>query len=357
MNYQYPLMNIQSETESQRRSTLFHHDHALNARLGQVIHIDRLTVNKNEYDRFILQNEQPPQPPSGSQQALAQSMANLFTSMFGVPVSSAVNPNAETTGTEAPSATSTSAESPTEAVDTKDDKDEKEEKRDKDDEDEDDDTVSDVELEEDVVTNTTSGADTTVGATLPPMINGFTMSYSLTNPSGDTIRLSTSGSGLPPGMSSNGVSGMFPSIFSGLSGNLHNNIARMMMELINGGSLDTDTRVPLTENSFEVMKKGLYKDIKADFESNGIEYDSTCVICQENYEDEDEITNIGCSGNHIFHTDCIRPWLTRVSKTCPVCREDLPESTDSGEDGNEATTQPSGGESKEAEDHTDEDKN
>jgi hypothetical protein len=47
----------------------------------------------------------------------------------------------------------------------------------------------------------------------------------------------------------------------------------------------------------------------------------TCVVCVEKIE-------IGMKGmfmpcGHIFHPDCLKPWL-ETNNTCPVCRFELP---------------------------------
>ncbi|KAH0720871.1 hypothetical protein KY290_005891 [Solanum tuberosum] len=43
----------------------------------------------------------------------------------------------------------------------------------------------------------------------------------------------------------------------------------------------------------------------------------TCVICQSEYEHEENIGALQCG--HEFHTDCIKKWLTK-KKDCPMCR-------------------------------------
>ncbi|KAM3589868.1 hypothetical protein VKS41_000722 [Umbelopsis sp. WA50703] len=55
-----------------------------------------------------------------------------------------------------------------------------------------------------------------------------------------------------------------------------------------------------------------------------------CAICTEDYVPQEEALKLPCS--HIFHQDCIVPWL-RMNQTCPVCRfsvESTPSSSNSG---------------------------
>lgn len=46
----------------------------------------------------------------------------------------------------------------------------------------------------------------------------------------------------------------------------------------------------------------------------------TCPVCLEDFSDGDRVRRVGC--HHLFHTDCIDPWL-RKHPACPVCREDF----------------------------------
>ncbi|KAL9249171.1 putative E3 ubiquitin-protein ligase RHG1A [Drosera capensis] len=45
--------------------------------------------------------------------------------------------------------------------------------------------------------------------------------------------------------------------------------------------------------------------------------DRKCSICQEEYETEDEMGKLSCG--HVYHTQCIKQWLTRRN-ACPVCK-------------------------------------
>ncbi|KAF9674712.1 hypothetical protein SADUNF_Sadunf10G0155400 [Salix dunnii] len=58
--------------------------------------------------------------------------------------------------------------------------------------------------------------------------------------------------------------------------------------------------------------------------------ESHCAVCKEAFELESEAREMPC--NHIYHTDCILPWLS-IRNSCPVCRHELPSGDDEGEDG------------------------
>ncbi|KAG0002167.1 hypothetical protein BGZ65_002874, partial [Modicella reniformis] len=42
-----------------------------------------------------------------------------------------------------------------------------------------------------------------------------------------------------------------------------------------------------------------------------------CSVCKDEFAQEDNCLQLKC--NHIFHEDCIKPWL-KTSGTCPTCR-------------------------------------
>ncbi|PVZ96818.1 hypothetical protein BB558_007247 [Smittium angustum] len=46
-----------------------------------------------------------------------------------------------------------------------------------------------------------------------------------------------------------------------------------------------------------------------------------CLICFEEFKDEDLIRVIPC--HHLFHRECIDTWLLEQSGFCPTCRLDL----------------------------------
>lgn len=45
-----------------------------------------------------------------------------------------------------------------------------------------------------------------------------------------------------------------------------------------------------------------------------------CSVCRDQYKLDEEIINMPCA--HIFHTDCLMPWLNEHN-SCPVCRFEL----------------------------------
>ena len=53
---------------------------------------------------------------------------------------------------------------------------------------------------------------------------------------------------------------------------------------------------------------------------------STCPICLDTFTDSEDVSMLGCEGQHIFHPACISRWLSSQS-TCPVCRNLLQTNT------------------------------
>ncbi|KAF3555036.1 hypothetical protein F2Q69_00017667 [Brassica cretica] len=56
---------------------------------------------------------------------------------------------------------------------------------------------------------------------------------------------------------------------------------------------------------------------------------SHCAVCKENFELKSPAKEMPC--NHIYHPDCILPWLA-IRNSCPVCRHELPAVADGGDE-------------------------
>lgn len=52
-----------------------------------------------------------------------------------------------------------------------------------------------------------------------------------------------------------------------------------------------------------------------------LHFDSgSCAICLESFEDDDIVRGLVCG--HVFHAECVDPWLTRRRACCPICKRD-----------------------------------
>ncbi|KAF9272428.1 hypothetical protein BGZ68_002423, partial [Mortierella alpina] len=59
-----------------------------------------------------------------------------------------------------------------------------------------------------------------------------------------------------------------------------------------------------------------------------------CSVCKDEFTKEDTCLKLGC--NHIFHDDCIKPWL-KTNGSCPTCRFSLVSETTPAEERPEET--------------------
>ena len=50
-----------------------------------------------------------------------------------------------------------------------------------------------------------------------------------------------------------------------------------------------------------------------------------CAVCKDDLEHAANCRRLPC--NHLYHSDCILPWLA-TNNSCPVCRFELPVSTE-----------------------------
>ena len=62
------------------------------------------------------------------------------------------------------------------------------------------------------------------------------------------------------------------------------------------------------------LKTLSYKDLK----SRTIAVETTCIICYEDYADQDIIKELPCK--HYFCKKCVDKWLIKTMN-CPLCRK------------------------------------
>lgn len=48
---------------------------------------------------------------------------------------------------------------------------------------------------------------------------------------------------------------------------------------------------------------------------------NVCIICQGDLAADDMVRMLSC--HHIFHDECVSPWILEKNGTCPLCKRDL----------------------------------
>ena len=71
------------------------------------------------------------------------------------------------------------------------------------------------------------------------------------------------------------------------------------------------------QESSNIAKADMFAEIQADAGCK------TCAVCQNDFTAGDECLRMPCEGRHLFHVDCIMPWL-KMRNSCPTCRFELP---------------------------------
>ena len=49
-----------------------------------------------------------------------------------------------------------------------------------------------------------------------------------------------------------------------------------------------------------------------------------CLICMNEYKDDDEVVELKCDERHYFHAECLESWLKRKLE-CPLCKKPVPQ--------------------------------
>ncbi|KAL9556353.1 hypothetical protein MBANPS3_001904 [Mucor bainieri] len=86
------------------------------------------------------------------------------------------------------------------------------------------------------------------------------------------------------------------------------NIITQLMEQ-NGGHAPP----PAPEQVIESLQKRPLTDKEKSQETD-------CAVCKDQFESQEQVIELPCE--HIFHDECIKPWL-KLNSTCPVCRHSV----------------------------------
>ncbi|GAA5813109.1 hypothetical protein MFLAVUS_006578 [Mucor flavus] len=103
------------------------------------------------------------------------------------------------------------------------------------------------------------------------------------------------------------------------------NIITQLMEQTGGASAPP----PAPEQVIEALPKRALTDEEKSTETD-------CAVCKDQFESHEIVIELPCE--HIFHDECIKPWL-KLNSTCPVCRHSVLPEQESNEDNNNNNTQ------------------
>ncbi|KAJ0261405.1 E3 ubiquitin-protein ligase RDUF2 [Hirschfeldia incana] len=109
-----------------------------------------------------------------------------------------------------------------------------------------------------------------------------------------------------------------------LMGSGFERLLEQLSQIDSGGiGLGRSGNPPASKSAIESLARVEIKDCHVD------EEEVSCAVCTEVFEKENEAREMPCK--HVFHEDCIVPWLS-IRNSCPVCRFELP-SESNGEEG------------------------
>lgn len=77
---------------------------------------------------------------------------------------------------------------------------------------------------------------------------------------------------------------------------------------------------PASKEEVENLERIIIDNENKRKEINNIVKDGGCSVCKDEYELNQKIIKLPCS--HLFHDDCIMPWL-KERNSCPTCRYEL----------------------------------
>jgi hypothetical protein len=82
----------------------------------------------------------------------------------------------------------------------------------------------------------------------------------------------------------------------------------------NNTPIQEDVKIVLNDTQFNSLETVIHNDLDQNCSNE-------CLVCLDKFCEDDNIIKIPC--NHLFHSNCIKPWLCEESNKCPVCRVEV----------------------------------
>jgi hypothetical protein len=111
--------------------------------------------------------------------------------------------------------------------------------------------------------------------------------------------------------------------------NSTHHIENMFMNLLSNDNIiitiqqidlqNQNQQTPIKNNVFDEFKENTFEQVKND-RHNYSELIDKCIICMDNYENEDVLKILPC--HHYYHKECIKEWLLKYNHICPICKKD-----------------------------------
>jgi len=101
--------------------------------------------------------------------------------------------------------------------------------------------------------------------------------------------------------------------FSNIFNNNFNLFSLMQLPQLNQNTIHITNNDILEQNTLLINYDKLDEITRSKY--------NTCFICLADFDPDDTVRKIKC--DHIFHKDCIDPWLLKESYKCPACRANI----------------------------------
>ena len=83
--------------------------------------------------------------------------------------------------------------------------------------------------------------------------------------------------------------------------------------LLSSTRIGEDVKVSLTQKEYDEIPQKSFHEVETE--------STQCIICNDAFQSNDLVKITSCK--HFMHDECLKPWLLKESKKCPVCRLEL----------------------------------